>query len=271
LVVAIAVWSLGVRVRAIMARLGIGACLTGLCFPVVAEAAAVSPYTINVDPSYFGGKFGTSNTVQVYEIPLAVEYHGTRLRLRVEIPYVAVSGAGLISGGAVIQTNGRSVWRTGLGDIWAGADYRVLDESGFQPSVRPSVKFKIPTASRAKGLGTGQPDIEFGSHFEWNIYGKLLPYARIGYRAVGRAPGLKLQNTLTYEAGVSVVLPHQQYATAMFLDGGTIQRGTGPAEELIAAYTVQIGAKLEFQTYLARGLTSNSPELGGGLGITERF
>jgi hypothetical protein len=57
----------------------------------------------------------------------------------------------------------------------------------------------------------------------------------------------------------------------MFLDGGTIQRGTGPAEELIAAYTVQIGAKLEFQTYLARGLTSNSPELGGGLGITERF
>ena len=123
---AIAVWSLGVRVRAIMARLGIGACLTGLCFPVVAEAAAVSPYTINVDPSYFGGKFGTSNTVQVYEIPLAVEYHGTRLRLRVEIPYVAVSGAGLISGGAVIQTNGRSVWRTGLGDIWAGADYRAV-------------------------------------------------------------------------------------------------------------------------------------------------
>lgn len=262
---------LRLNVLAIILALPVGGCLAALSVPTAADGATTNQYAINIEPSYFGGQFGTSNTISVYEVPITVEYHGKRLRLRAEVPFVVVSGSGLISGGSVIQTNGHSIWRTGLGDIWVGADYRVLDGAGVQPSVKPYIKVKIPTASRSKGLGTGQPDIEFGSHFQWNLYGKLIPYARIGYRVVGKAPGLRLQNVLTYEAGVTWILPHHAYMTALFLDGGAIQSGTGSTEELIAAYTIQINAALEFQTYLTRGLTSNSPAFGGGMGITRRF
>jgi hypothetical protein len=259
------------RRRRCAAALRIGCCLLGLTLPAVARADPARPFSINVEPSYFGGTFGTSNTVRVYEVPVTLEYHGARLRLRLEIPYIALAGAGLLNGGSVIQTSGHPVWRTGLGDIWVGANYRVLDTSGLRPSLRPYVKIKIPTASRTQGLGTGQPDVEFGTHFEWNVDGRFLPYARIGYRVVGRAPGLKLQNAVTFEAGASMVVPHHGYVTALFLDSGTLQRGAGPAEQLIAAYTVRLNAALEFQTYLTRGLTSNSPEFGMGMGLTEKF
>ncbi|GLR68471.1 hypothetical protein GCM10010909_31520 [Acidocella aquatica] len=255
-----------------MAARRIGSCLLlGLALPAAARADPARPFSINVEPSYFGGTFGTSNTVSVYEVPVTFEYHGARLRMRLEIPYIALTGAGLLSGGSVIQTSGHPVWRTGLGDIWVGGDYRVLDTAGYRPSVRPYVKVKIPTASRAQGLGTGRPDIEFGSHFEWNLDGRILPYARAGYRVVGQAPGLKLRNAFTFEAGASVVVPHHGYVTALFLDSGTLQRGAGPAEQLIGAYTVRLTAALEFQTYLTRGLTPNSPAFGAGMGLTEKF
>lgn len=239
--------------------------------PPAARAAPPGPFSINVEPSYFGGTFGTANTIRVYELPVTLEYHGARLRLRLELPYIALEGAGLLNGGSVIQTGGHPVWRTGLGDIWAGADYRVLDTSGLRPSLRPYVKIKLPTASRSNGLGTGRPDVEFGSHFEWNISGRVLPYARAGYRIVGRAPGLKLRNTLTFEAGASLVVPYHGYVTALFLDSGTLQRGAGPAEQLIGAYTVRLSPALDFQTYLTRGLTPDSPEFGVGMGFSEKF
>jgi hypothetical protein len=259
------------RRRVHVSALLVGGCLLGPCLPAPARAQQPRPFSINVEPSYLGGTFGTANTIRVYELPLTLEYHGARLRLRLEIPYIALEGAGLLNGGSVIQTGGHPVWRTGLGDIWAAADYRVLDTSGLQPSVRPYLKVKIPTASRSNGLGTGQPDVEFGSHFEWTISGRVLPYARVGYRISGRAPGLKLQNTLTFEAGASLVVPDHGYLTGLFLDSGTLQRGAGPAEQLIAAYTVRLSAALDFQTYLTRGLTPNSPEFGAGMGFTERF
>ena len=254
-----------------MAALLTGGCLLGPCLPAFARAQQSRPFSISVEPSYFGGTFATAHTIRVYELPLSLEYHGARLRTRLEIPYIALQGAGLLNGGSVIQTSGHPVWRTGLGDIWAAASYRVLDTSGLRPSIRPYVKIKIPTASRASGLGTGQPDVEFGSHFEWNISGRLLPYARAGYRIAGRARGLKLRNTLTFEAGASLVVPYHGYVTALFLDNGTPQRGVGPFEQLIAAYTVRISPTLDFQTYLTRGLTPNSPKFGAGMGFTEKF
>ncbi len=242
-----------------------------MALPAAGRAAQARPFSINIEPSYFGGTFGTGNTVSVYEVPVTFEYRSARVRLRLEIPYIALTGAGLLSGGAVIQTNNHRVWRTGLGDIWASADYRVLDAAGYRPSVRPYVKVKIPTASRLQGLGTGRPDVELGGHFEWNWDDRLLPYARVGYRVVGRAPGLRLRNTLTFEAGASLVVARHGYLTALFLNNGTLQRGAGPAEQVIGAYTVRITQTLTFQTYLTHGLTPDSPEFGAGMGLTEKF
>ena len=97
---------------------GLGVAMVALAIlyaPGTARAAAASPYTISLDPYYFNGNYGGPNNTSIYEVPVTLEYHGPQLRLKIEIPYVAISGAGVLSGNNVVQAGQQQTWRTGLG------------------------------------------------------------------------------------------------------------------------------------------------------------
>jgi hypothetical protein len=48
--------------------------------------------------------------------------------------------------------------RRGFGDNWLGAQYRFHHQTRRVPSLAVSYSFKIPTASAARGLGSGRVD-----------------------------------------------------------------------------------------------------------------
>ncbi len=73
----------------------------------------------------------------------------------------------------VISQNGQR----GFGDNWIGAQYRFFHQSRTAPTMAASYMVKIPSASAARGLGTGQVDqqIKFlaskdlgATHFDFN-------------------------------------------------------------------------------------------------------
>ncbi len=236
-----------------------------------AQPAMPRSFRLSVEPSYFTGRFGTAHALRIYDLPLAVIYRNARLRVRIEIPYVAVAGAGLLTGGTVLHGHYPSAIRSGLGDIWVSTQYRMIKDAGARPSISPLIKIKIPLASRGKGLGTGQFDAEIGSRFQWRLGKKIFPYAELGYRINGRSQGLKLRNALTYQAGASVALPHRQFATVVFIGHSAFQYHVGPTDSIVAAYNITLNARWCLEAYVDRGLTRNSPAIGGGFGVTAGF
>lgn len=259
--------------RPIIAALAAGLAL-GLARPDGTAAAAIeaaTPFSVAVSPAFFGGQFGTGNNIHVYELPVTAEYHAHNLRLSLDIPFITIAGKGLVSGGSVVQTTRRSSLRSGLGDIWFSAEYRILQTGRYTPALSPYLKVKAPTASRRAGLGTGEPEVETGVRLDWSLANRVLPFLRVGYRSTSKAAGLHLRNSLVFGAGASLVAAPGQYITAEMIDNGAIQQGMGASQYVLAAYTIRLNRRFDLQVYAVRGLTHNSPAFGGGFGVTSRF
>lgn len=235
------------------------------------RAAVAGPYTIALDPSYFSGRFGTSKTIRIYDMPLVAEYHRDNWRVRVEIPFIAIAGRGVVAGNSVVVGNQGSAVRSGPGDIWVEVKRRLNRPLGLRPSVEPYVKVKIPVASYDKGLGTGRFDEEAGVLLTWRAMRIVFPYLRVGYRHVGAVPGLHLRNIVTFEPGISAVVTPRQYASLLVIGHTPIQAGRSVAAAAVLVYDVQMNSRLEFQAFLSRGLTAESALFGAGLGVKVHF
>jgi hypothetical protein len=233
--------------------------------------AAPDGFEISTQPSYFSGKFGTPHPIHIYYVPVDLVYADGPATIRVTIPYISVTGQGILSGGTVIGTTGSRQRRNGLGDIWITGKYRFHTLNGPIPDIVPYLKVKLPTASRKMGLGTGQPDEEFGGFFQWRIGSRIFPFAKFGYRIVGRSKTLKLGNAAIYEFGSTFVMAPKQYLTLLTTGHPAIQRNFGPIEDLLIAYNCLLTRGLGLQLYVDKGLTKSSPAFGLGGGLMMHF
>ena len=241
---------------------------------VMMRSAGATPpdaFEISIQPSYFTGKFGTLHPIHIYYVPVDLQYRNGPASIRVTIPYISVTGQGILSGGTVIGTTGTKRRRNGLGDIWITGKYRLHTLNGPIPEIIPYLKMKVPTASRRLGLGTGEPDEEIGGFFQWRIGNRLFPFAKFGYRFVGRSNTLKLGNAAIYEFGSTLILAPERYLTLLATGHPAIQRHFGPIEDLLVAYNCLLTRRLGLQIYADKGLTRSSPAFGLGGGLMMHF
>lgn len=249
----------------------LGAAVIALGMTMSAWAASIGEITVGLEPSFFAGTYGTSHMVRIYDLPMTVSYRSGPVRLHVEIPYIAISGSGIVIGGTAVSTGHPAGLRTGLGDIWLQAEYRLSEPRGLLPSVEPYAKLKIPTASFSNGLGTGRPDEEVGGRFGWIVRQRVFPFIRVGYRVVGKEPSLHLQDIFTFAPGITFVPVPRNYLTLLLIGHTAIQAGGPPMVSLVLAYNRRINRRWGFQTYLAHGLTAGSAAIGVGIGALAHF
>ncbi|HXH63974.1 MAG TPA: hypothetical protein VNH42_00525 [Mariprofundaceae bacterium] len=236
------------------------------------QAVAREGITAGITPSYYSGKYGTNNTTDILYVPLDIKADTGNLTLKVTIPYIRVHSQGaVIAGGAVIgNTGGQPTTRSGLGDIWLEARYRIdLDNRGN--SISPYAKVKFGTASRANGLGTGANDVEFGGRFRARVGDRFFPFAQLGYRIHGQAANLVLNDILTYQAGFSYLVNVDNVATLLYAGHESSQPGLAPASEIIGAWNVKAGRDTDLQVFGLVGLSNGSPDYGGGLSYMYHF
>ena len=86
-------------------------------------ALASTPWTLGTLPSYYSGSFGTKKTIGIFYDPTYLQYQTTTLRLKLTVPYIAVSnlprGAQLTGGSVSHHTaSTKTTNASGLGDIW---------------------------------------------------------------------------------------------------------------------------------------------------------
>ncbi len=243
---------------------------TGQAFAAKVEQPTIS---ISSAPSFFTGTFGTNTTTNITYIPTYIKYKINDISLKLTVPYIIVQSNGVaVSGGTVIGTGkGSSRTSSGLGDIWLEGKYTLHHVFSSSFDVIPYSKIKFATASKAKGLGTGENDLELGMSVRTRIASQWFPFARVGYRFIGQPAGRVLNDILTYRSGVSYASNRENVFTVMFSGREASQPGFANAADMVVAWNYKIEKNMGLQLFGDKGLSTGSPDYGLGAGLSYRF
>lgn len=279
----------------------IAGCLIGVAttlvvpFYVQAEEYA---YSIGQGFEFSSGKYGTDTRTESIYAPLTVIVSPTdRLGVSLEIPFVyqsnsnvvssiarggmqgskttmlSAGGMGSMSGfgsGMSSSTGSMDQAESGLGDITLKVGYILFPEKDSMPQIRPMAFVKFPTADKNKSLGTGEFDEGFSVELsKW--LGNWNPFVEAGYTVQGKSNLFALKNYITYNAGVG-------YQVADNFRPILLIKGTTPPTDG-ASNLLEARLKLKYQAtkhtgidgYIAKGITTNSPDYGTGFSIFYDF
>lgn len=175
---------------------------------------------------------------------------------------------GSTGGGTVVPVAGGTGRRSGIGDvsITLGYSFDLGETTYFDTTAR----VKIPTASRAKRLGTGKVDLTVGGDLVQDV-GKASFFAGARYRFLNRPAGSTLRDTWGFGAGASYELGKGTYAGVDYDWQQSATRGSGPSSEVTGWLNFGLSRKLRMQVYASTGFTTNSTDFAGGLSISYRL
>ncbi len=237
---------------------------------------------LGMGANYSTGDYGTGQDVDIWYVPFAANFETGRWNMGLTVPYISITSAGDVVGGTdapivtkkkKTKTTGGVVDRTtesGLGDVVGSVGYALLSGNDGMPFVELTGKVKFPTASESESLGTGEFDYTAQLDLA-QAFGKVTPFATLGYRIIGDAPGTDLDNIFLASAG----------AVYAFND----QLSAGAALDYRQATTSSADDSVEFSPYVSWGLSDHlaldfygllgfsdgSPDIGSGLQLTITF
>jgi hypothetical protein len=243
--------------------------------PAMGQSTAASPlglsFTTGVD--YSSGDYGATDKTNILVVPLNARLSSGDLRVSATLPYLRIKGPGSVigggEGGPIVVDPGSDLpvtKRSGLGDLSLSATYGVLrqDNAGFDLDLTGRVK--LPTASKAKGLGTGKADYGVSAEVA-RTFGNATPFLSVGYRMPGDPEGINLRNSMTASAGASfaagstVLIASYDYA-------GRTSANAFDSHSLFGAVSGAATERLNLTGYGTAGLSKGAADYGLGLLMT---
>jgi hypothetical protein len=189
-----------------------------------------------------------------------------RWSLQGTVPYLRISGpGGIVEGpdGPIQTAAGTS---DGIGDILARGSY-------FRPSTSEWIPFcelvglvKFPTASRSRGLGTGEFDFGIESELTWAVRG-VTPFAMIGYRFLGSSPQTPLHDVVAAAVGGQYRVTEGINLGLLFDYRQAASATSGERMELVPFASFRVRGRWAVDLYASAGLADGSPDAGFGLQI----
>jgi hypothetical protein len=282
------------------------AALVALClltFPVRATAAPPS-WSVGLGAEFASGDYGTGIRTDSVYMPFTVAVKPTeRLDFSLEIPFVYQSSSAVVAGQFMgMQSMGiqsaSSTMRTaaamgplgatgpgprtnaaagsigdaqyGLGDVKLRGGYVLFTEEEYLPAIRPNFYLKFPTADKDKFLGTGAFDGGFALElFKWR--GDWLADAEAGYAIQGHSTVVAVKDYFYYSAGVGYQLT-ERFRPMVIVKGSTpTVEGASALAEVRLRAKYQLTNHTGIDGYLAKGITTSSPEYGMGLAVFYAF
>ena len=257
-------------------RLVLWAALLGACCHLRADTnAALSSgrWTVSSGFDYTTGKYGQSSSTDILTIPFIGRYDNDRWTFKLTVPWTRISGPadvvpdiGLLRQGRVRSTTQTG---SGLGDVIAAASYSVLNQPD-SVSLDLTGKIKFGTASRSKGLGTGENDYSLQADV-YQMFDGFMPFATLGYRFLGDPPGIDLNNVWFASIGATYRLaPPTSVGAVLDMQ----ERSTDSLDnlvELTAFVTHRLNVPWKLQGYVLTGFTNASADFGLGGVVSYTF
>jgi hypothetical protein len=170
--------------------------------------------------------------------------------------------------GSVASATPRNV--SGIGDISLSATYAVQKFADHGLFIDFTARLKVPTASFAKGLGTGEVDGAVQIDVAQSV-GKFMPFITLGYKVNGQPQGYHLRDVIYGTVGLQYNVNDRVSAGALFdYRQATLATADDP-RELTPYFNIRIGQKWSLNAYGIVGFSRNSPSAGGGAVLTYRW
>jgi Putative MetA-pathway of phenol degradation len=270
------------------------AVITIILLPAWVYAAGPN-YSAGLGFEFASGKYGTGIRTDSLYLPFTAAIYPTeRLDFSLEIPFVYQSTSAVVAGQfmgmqgggtgtqAVMAAMGGSGMRTsapagsvgnsqdGLGDLKLRAGYVLYTEEKYVPAIRPNFYVKFPTADKDKFLGTGAFDEGMAVELtKW--FGKWVADGELGYAFQGKSTVLAVKDYLYYYVGGGYQV-NDHLRPMLFIKGSA-----PPVEGASALMEARLRVKYQFTKhtgidgYLAKGITTASPDYGTGLAVFYEF
>ncbi|ARO88794.1 hypothetical protein EBAPG3_014020 [Nitrosospira lacus] len=156
---------------------------------------------------------------------------------------------------------------SGLGDLVAGFTYNLLDHKPSGLVFDITGRIKIPTASAARGLGSGKLDYAVQGDLIKSI-SQFSVFTSFGYRILGDPSGVIFHNVFYGAAGLGYKLSSTSLLGTSFNIGQSPLR-LQDSRDLSVYFTHRVGENFRFNVYGLKGFSERSPDWGSG--VTLRY
>lgn len=256
---------------------------TALCllpFPVDAQTSGTPAVKTTVELGsgieYQQGSYGLSENVDLLSVPTTLTVRHGKLILAASLPYVRLSApANVVTGGGILgvpiivppTTSTERRTRSGVGDLRLTGSYTV---SSAPVGLNLSAQVKLPTASFAKGIGTGKTDVAVGGEL-FKQMGNVTPYLDLAYTMPGRPAGYHLHDSLSGQVGAAVQLGRQLRGHLGYAYAQAISPTLADQQSLAAGLSMGVSRNMTLAMYGSAGLSRGAPDILAGLQIGVRF
>lgn len=171
-------------------------------------------------------------------------------------------------GGDVVPVTGLTSSRGGIGDVSVSLGYAL--PLGDTTSFDLSTRIKLPTASTAKRLGTGQVDVTLGAELVQEL-GDLSLWAGARHRFLGKPAGSTLRDTWGAGGGLSYRLPGGTFIGADYDWQESARPGRSASSEVTGWVNFGLTRAVRLQLFASTGLNATSTDFAGGLSLSVRL
>ncbi|HEU4961659.1 MAG TPA: transporter [Sphingomonas sp.] len=252
-------------------------------FPAIAHArpTASTPRTDTTVEVVTGaetqqGDYGLNADVDVLSLPTTLRITHGKLSFAASLAYVHLTApANVVTGGGLLglpiivppttSTERRS--RSGIGDLRLAAGYTV---STLPVGLTLSAQAKLPTASAARGIGTGKADFALGGELFKQI-GAVTPYLDIAYTMPGQPDGYRLNDSLSGQLGAAVQLGRRVRGHVAYAYAQAISPALGDQQAMTGGINVGLSRTLTLGMYGSAGLSRGAPDMVAGLSLGVRI
>lgn len=236
-----------------------------------ARANRGSGLELHTGVEYQSFDLGDDQEAEKVSVPVAARLTAGRLRVTAQVPYLRVTApadvivpSGPLGLPILADPPGSApvTRREGLGDVRLGAAYD-LPLGGVDASLSSGVK--LPTASRAKGLGTGETDYWVGADVSTAV-GPVVPFAGIQYTKTGDPDAAELRDTWAGQAGAALRLGESLSAHAgySFSEGASVH--SRDEQRVFGGLNTGLGGRVSLGVYGSAGV-SGPADVGAGVSI----
>ncbi len=221
---------------------------------------------------FSSGYYGAAKPTEILAVPLSLKAVKGPWTVRADTSWLRISGpailldAGGAGGAAGIRTSGHA---SGVGDVHLFGTYSLESLWAAGWFVDLTARVKAPTASFAKGLGTGAWD-GGGQVDVAKTIGNFIPFFQAGYRFTGSPAGYVLRNVLYGSVGAQYTWNERVTTGASFDIRQAALPSARTPQEGTAYLNYKFSDRWSANVYGTAGFSPNSPSAGGGIAVTFR-
>jgi len=158
--------------------------------------------------------------------------------------------------------------RSGIGDLRLGASHSLATAAGFELTLSGQVK--LPTASAARGMGTGKTDFAVGAELA-RSFGPLTPYASVGFTMPGDSPDYVLRDSVSAAGGVALQFARGLRGNMSYAYAQSVSPLVPDEQRISAGVNANLFRSVSLGAYGNAGLSRGSPDVGAGVSLGFRI